>query len=228
LRPWGRRTFLAVTLGGLSSLVWGGTAWRAVSGALGSAADAIPQSLRDLVPTGGWRIYTVADTMPSFDPRTWRLRVDGLVRRPQTLTYGELQALPRTREVADFHCVTGWSVGHVHWAGIGFPELLAATEPLPEARAVVFWSAEHPYVDSLTLEQAMSDAMLATEMDGKPLPRPHGAPARVVIPAMYGYKSVKWVERIELVARQPRGYWEQRGYDQDAWVGKSNGRNGFF
>ncbi|MGZ4384665.1 MAG: molybdopterin-dependent oxidoreductase, partial [Gaiellaceae bacterium] len=71
-------------------------------------------------------------------------------------------------------------------------------------------------------EETLKDAMLATEMDGKPLSRPHGAPARLVIPAMYGYKNVKWVERIELARTQPPGYWEQRGYDQDAWVGKSN------
>ncbi|MGZ4358928.1 MAG: molybdopterin-dependent oxidoreductase, partial [Gaiellaceae bacterium] len=162
LRPWGRRTFLAVTAGGLSSLLWGGAAWRAVSGAFGAAADVVPQSLRDLVPTGGWRIYTVADTMPGFDPKSWRLRIDGLVRHPQELSYEQLLALPRVRRTADFHCVTGWSVSHVHWAGVRFQDLLAAAEPLPGAKAVVFWSAEHPYVDSLTLEETLKDAMLAT------------------------------------------------------------------
>jgi DMSO/TMAO reductase YedYZ molybdopterin-dependent catalytic subunit len=70
---------------------------------------------------------------------------------------------------------------------------------------------------------ALPDVLLAYEMDGKPLPRAHGAPARVVIPEMYGYKNVKWVERIELVAASGSGYWEQRGYDVDAWVGHSNG-----
>jgi DMSO/TMAO reductase YedYZ molybdopterin-dependent catalytic subunit len=65
--------------------------------------------------------------------------------------------------------------------------------------------------------------MLAYEMDGKPLERVHGAPVRVVIPEMYGYKNVKWVERITLRATDEPGYWEQRGYDEDAWVGRSNG-----
>ena len=65
--------------------------------------------------------------------------------------------------------------------------------------------------------------MLALEMDGQPLSRPHGSPARVVIPEMYGYKGVKWLTRIELVDHQPTGYWEGLGYDQDAWVGRSNG-----
>ena len=97
--------------------------------------------------------------------------------------------------------------------------------PRPEAHALRFVSAEKPYEDSLTLEQAtLADAMLAYEMDRQPLAREHGAPARVVIPEMYGYKNVKWVERIELVARPEDGFWEKLGYDRDAWVGHSNGR----
>jgi DMSO/TMAO reductase YedYZ molybdopterin-dependent catalytic subunit len=88
---------------------------------------------------------------------------------------------------------------------------------------LTFVSAEHPYVDTLTLAQAgFADAMLAYEMDGKPLRREHGAPVRVVIPEMYGYKNVKWVERIVVGDQVEPGYWEQRGYDVDAWVGRSN------
>src|SRR5205085_11336075 len=112
----------------------------------------------------------------------------------------------------------------VRWAGVRFRDLLALAEPLPSARAIRFVSAEEPYTDSLTLEQAeLHDVLLAYELDGKPLSRPHGAPARVVIPEMYGYKGVKWLGRIELVAKQPTGYWEGLGYDQNAWVGRSNG-----
>ena len=88
---------------------------------------------------------------------------------------------------------------------------------------LTFVSAEHPYVDTLTLAQAeLPDVMLAYEMDGKPLRREHGAPVRVVIPEMYGYKNVKWVERIVVGDHAEPGYWEQRGYDVDAWVGRSN------
>jgi molybdopterin-dependent oxidoreductase-like protein protein len=74
--------------------------------------------VRDLVPSTGWRIYTVAPAMPRFDPRTWRLRIDGLVERPQILSYGDLRRLPRAEQVSDFHCVTGWSVSGVRWAGV--------------------------------------------------------------------------------------------------------------
>src|SRR5437870_4017944 len=161
--------------------------------------------------------------MPVFDRRSWRLKIGGLVERPLELSYDELLALPRAEQVSDFHCVTGWSVKNVRWAGVRFQDLLAAARPLAGAQALTFVSAERPYVDSLTLEQAhLGDAMLAYEMDGKPLSRPHGAPARVVIPEMYGYKNTKWVERIVVTNRPIDGYWEVRGYDRNAWVGHSN------
>jgi DMSO/TMAO reductase YedYZ molybdopterin-dependent catalytic subunit len=89
---------------------------------------------------------------------------------------------------------------------------------------VRFVSAEKPYTDSLTMAQArLPDVLLAYEQDGKPLARVHGAPVRLVMPEMYGYKNVKWVESVEVVARAPDGYWEELGYDRDAWVGRSNG-----
>ena len=93
------------------------------------------------------------------------------------------------------------------------------------AKALRFVSLEEPYDDSLTLDQAfLPDVMLALEMDGKPVSRAHGGPVRLVIPDMYGYKSVKWVGRIEaLDTTDHLGYWEQRGYDVDAWLGRSNG-----
>jgi DMSO/TMAO reductase YedYZ molybdopterin-dependent catalytic subunit len=218
-RTYGRRAFLGVTAVGLSSLVWGQPAWRALSALRQPVLNALPPQL---VPSG-WRIYTVASTMPSFDPQTWRLGIDGLVGRPVSLSYDELLKLPRSEQISDFHCVTGWSVKHVRWAGVRFGDLLAAAQPRANGTVLTFTSAERPYVDTLTLKQALlHDAMLAYEMDGKPLRREHGAPVRVVIPEMYGYKNVKWVERITVGDAVAPGYWEQRGYDVDAWVGHSN------
>jgi DMSO/TMAO reductase YedYZ molybdopterin-dependent catalytic subunit len=112
----------------------------------------------------------------------------------------------------------------VHWGGVRFQQLFDLVQPLPSATAVRFVSLEQPYEDSLTLEQLrLPDAMLAYRLGGQPLSRPHGAPARVILPEMYGYKGVKWLTRMEFVAKQPLGYWEQNGYDQNAWVGHSNG-----
>jgi DMSO/TMAO reductase YedYZ molybdopterin-dependent catalytic subunit len=218
-RLYGRRAFLGVTAAGLSSLVWGRAAWRTFAGAAEPFAAVLPAGL-----VSGWRIYTVAATMPRFDPATWRLRINGLVDAPQSLSYEDLRALPSAQQVSTFHCVTGWTVSNVQWRGVRFGDLLAAARPHPEAEVLTFTSAEEPYVDTLTLQQAqLADVMLAYEMDGKPLAREHGAPVRVVIPDMYGYKGVKWVEEITLGVDAEPGYWEQRGYDLDAWVGRSNG-----
>jgi DMSO/TMAO reductase YedYZ molybdopterin-dependent catalytic subunit len=215
----GRRVFLATVAGGLSSLYWGKAVWGHVSQALSGVEAAVP-----LIPSKGWRIYTVAATMPTFDQATWRLRIGGLVEQPLELSYEELRALPQVSQVSVFHCVTGWTVNGVHWRGVRFRDLLAKARPLHDAHALQFVSAEVPYIDYLTLDQArLSDVMLAWEMDGKPLLREHGAPVRVVIPDMYGYKNVKWVAEINLVPAAEYGYWEMRGYDRDAWVGRSNG-----
>jgi DMSO/TMAO reductase YedYZ molybdopterin-dependent catalytic subunit len=162
--------------------------------------------------------------MPKFHPATWRLRIEGYVDKPTSLSYAELLKLPRAKQVSTFHCVTGWTVKNVHWAGVRFRDLLAVAQPRVEGTVLQFISAEVPYTDTLTLRQAeLHDAMLAYEMNGKPLSRDHGAPVRVVIPEMYGYKNVKWVERIVVTDSVMPGYWEENGYDVDAWVGHSNG-----
>jgi DMSO/TMAO reductase YedYZ molybdopterin-dependent catalytic subunit len=220
-KPYGRRAFLALLAGGATSFLWAGPA----SNVLSPVTSSFSQLLGNLFPVGGWRIYTVSGSMPEFDPQSYSLEVHGLVGKPRSFGYEELLALPRSHQVSTFHCVTGWTVRNVHWSGVRFSHLLDLVEPLPAAKAIRFDSLEVPYNDSLTLEQArLHDVMLALEMDGKPLSRPHGAPARMVIPEMYGYKGVKWLRGIELVAKQPTGYWEGLGYDQNAWVGRSNGR----
>ena len=219
-RLYGRRAFLGLTALGISSLAWGKPAWDALSRAARPIETALPPSL---VPNG-WRIYTVASTMPTFDPASWRLKVDGNVASPFQLTYRELLDLPATDEIRTFHCVTGWSVPNVHWRGVRVSELIDRAQPTADGHVIGFVSAEYPYFDTLTLKQAqLDDAILAYQMNGAPLPREHGAPVRLVIPEMYGYKNVKWVNRLVFGPQVVPGYWEQRGYDVDAWVGRSNG-----
>jgi DMSO/TMAO reductase YedYZ molybdopterin-dependent catalytic subunit len=218
-RRYGRGLFLATVAGGLTSLAWGKPVWSRVSAALSPAEGLIP-----FVPTSGWRIYTVSGSMPSFDPATWRLNVGGLVEQELSLSHSELLALPRVTQVSDFHCVTGWTVKNVHWTGVRITDIFAKVKPTPEANGLQFVSAEKPYLDYLTMEQALlHDVMLAYAMNGKPLAREHGAPVRLVIPEMYGYKNVKWLSQINLVPEAQTGYWEYLGYDRDAWVGRYNG-----
>lgn len=223
---YGRRVFLGAVGIGASSLWWGDAAFNAVSKALSPVTGLAPESLKAALPSPsrGWRIYAVNPPMPSFDASTWRLRVDGLVERPLDLSYEDLRALPLVKQTSDFHCVTGWSVPDVRWAGLRIQALLDAARPTASAGALAFVSAERPYVDSLTIGQATQpDALLAYEMDELPLTREHGAPARMVLPSMYGYKGVKWLERIVVTRRPVTGFWERRGYDRNAWVGRSNG-----
>jgi DMSO/TMAO reductase YedYZ molybdopterin-dependent catalytic subunit len=218
-RKVGRAVFLGTVAAGVSALYWGDSVWRRISHAISPIEAEIP-----LVPTGGWRIYAVSGSFPKFDEQTWRLNVGGHVEKPVSLSYHDVLSLPKVEQVSTFHCVTGWTVTNVRWGGVRMKEVLDLTKPLPTAHALEFVSAETPYVDALTMQQAgLHDVMLAYEMNGAPLPSEHGAPMRLIIPEMYGYKNVKWLAGINLVPKPSNGYWENLGYDVDAWVGHSNG-----
>lgn len=194
--------------------------------AVGSALAPISNTVSDIVPaTGGFRFYSVAG---SVDPRPapdYRLRVDGLVEEPDTFSMAQLQAMPRTRLVRDFQCVTGWRVSKVPWTGVALPDLLDHVGVKPGAKAVRFHSFDLIYTESLTLEQASRrDVLVAYGMRDSAVIHDHGGPVRLYVAPMYGYKSLKWLSRIEVVDRVKPGYWEKLGYDDNAWVGRSNGR----
>jgi DMSO/TMAO reductase YedYZ molybdopterin-dependent catalytic subunit len=212
---YGRRVFLGVVGAGLSSLAWGNGVWQRVSGVVSPVAKVV----LPFVPSTGWRIYAVSGQLPQFDQSRWTLSIGGLVARPLVITYADIRALPHVHQVSTFHCVTGWTVENVHWGGVRIADIIAPAAPLESAHAIQFISAEYPYQDYLTIEQAsLPDVMLADEMDGRPLTRAHGAPLRLVIPEMYGYKGVKWINELKITSRTELGYWEFEGYDQDAWI----------
>jgi DMSO/TMAO reductase YedYZ molybdopterin-dependent catalytic subunit len=217
-RALGRAAFLGLVGAGVAGLFVG-------RDALGLLGKVVPNGVESIVPTSGWRIYTFGSSIPRLDPTAYRLTIGGAVDRPVTYTLDDLRALPRAEQVSDFKCVTGWRVRNVRWGGVRFHDVLAAAGLRPSAMTLRFVSAEVPYDDTLTLPQAFGgDVMLALDMDGEPLSHGHGYPARVVMPRMYGYKSVKWVTRIEArTTGDDFGFWEQRGYDKDAWIGASNG-----
>src|SRR5438270_8144589 len=110
-RRYGRRLFLATVVGGVSSLYWGKAAWDHVAGVVSPVAEAIAP----IIPSSGWRIYTISGNMPTFDPATWRLKVGGFVDQPLSITYDELRALPRVDQVSTLYCVSVWSVKNVRW-----------------------------------------------------------------------------------------------------------------
>jgi DMSO/TMAO reductase YedYZ molybdopterin-dependent catalytic subunit len=203
----------------------------ATAGALVLGKGTIPSI--SLVPSGGYAngftLYTVVDGFPGFDPRTFRLNVGGMVERPLTMSLHEILRHPAVTVEQLYTCVTGWTVPHTRWTGIRLADLLDQVRPQAGAQALTFYSFDGAYTESLTMEQARkSNVLLAHHLNGKPLPRGQGAPLRLVVPGMYGYKFIKWLDRIEIVPGPVDGYWEDRGYDRDAYVGRSNGLAGIF
>lgn len=168
----------------------------------------------------GFRIYTV-NGVPAYDPTTWRMQVDGMVAQPMNLTFDALQGLPQSQQVGIFHCVTGWSVPNLTWGGVKMNDFLAHVKPLPSASYMTLYSGDGVYTDSISLRQASQpDVMLAHSMNGAALPLEQGQPVRLIIPEMYGYKNIKWVNRIQFTDHPVSGYWEQNGYPVDAYIKK--------
>jgi DMSO/TMAO reductase YedYZ molybdopterin-dependent catalytic subunit len=172
----------------------------------------------------GFTIYTVTSGYPAFHPDAYRLTVDGMVNKPLTMTLDDILRHSAVTEKRFYKCVTGWTVPDATWTGIRLSDLLDRVQPHAAAQAVKFYCFDGVYTESLTMEQARkSDVLLAYKLMGKPLAQSQGAPLRLVVPGMYGYKFAKWVNRIELIPAPIDGYWEQNGYDRDAYIGRSNG-----
>jgi DMSO/TMAO reductase YedYZ molybdopterin-dependent catalytic subunit len=157
------------------------------------------------------------ENAPRIPPGKWVVTVDGLVDNPLRLDRTSWLALAHTEETVDFHCVEGWSVDDVRWRGVRLATLIEMARPRPEAQAVTAHAHGGTYKDSITLAQATDpQTLLADEIQGVALPAENGGPVRLVVPSQLGYKSVKWVERLEFVTERGTGYWEERGYPVDA------------
>ncbi|NIO04757.1 MAG: molybdopterin-dependent oxidoreductase [Proteobacteria bacterium] len=157
------------------------------------------------------------EATPRFNPDTWQLRVDGLVENEIAFTHEAILQLPKMIQTKDFVCVEGWGLDNQKWEGFHLREILNQAEVKPEAEYVTFLATGGKYSDSLSLKQALKpETMLAYKLNDKWLSPQHGRPLRLIVPWMYGYKSVKWVERITLTKQQHIGYWERRGYPVNA------------
>ncbi|MDP9073656.1 MAG: molybdopterin-dependent oxidoreductase [Actinomycetota bacterium] len=226
-KPIGRRVILGMLGLGVAGVLGGARVQDAMNKVLSPVQAADPTGLTGLIPAaGGFRIYSVSGSLPSQSATGYRLKVDGLVDRPLTLTVADLRAMPATRLVRDFQCVTGWRVQGVHWTGVPLSALLDQAGVQAGGAALSFDSFDGSYTESLTMDQARRpDVIVAYEMLGGPVTRAHGGPVRLYVAPMYGYKSCKWLSRISVVPKVNPGYWENLGYDVDAWVGKSNQRS---
>lgn len=153
---------------------------------------------------------------PEFDPATWDFRVFGLVAQELRLDWSAFQTLPRIEQAGDLHCVTRWSVLDTRWSGVLARTVLDLAGPLPGARFAVM-HGEAGYTANVPLAALLDEsAILATGANGEPLDMKHGFPVRSVLPALYAWKSVKWLRAIEVTSDDRQGFWESFGYSNQA------------
>ena len=160
---------------------------------------------------------------------SYRLVVEGAVERPRAFTLSQLRRMPQQTQITRHDCVEGWSaIGK--WSGVRLDDVLGAVGPRDDARYVVFRCMDNDgagnlYYESLDMHQAHHpQALLALRLNDAPLDPDHGAPVRLRVPTQLGYKSAKWIARIEVVGSFARiagghgGYWEDQGYEWYAGI----------
>ena len=162
-----------------------------------------------------WPVLDIGVTT-NVTPERWKLTVDGAVASPYTLDWAGFHALPQVDEQQDFHCVNGWSILDVTFRGVRLETLAALARPLPEATHLMAYGADG-YSTNLPLEEALKPAVLvATQLNGQPIPSDRGGPVRMVVPELWAWKGSKWINRLEFMTQDRRGYWEIRGYSNTA------------
>jgi DMSO/TMAO reductase YedYZ molybdopterin-dependent catalytic subunit len=159
--------------------------------------------------------------VPSVDANAWRLNVRGLVRNgPLQFTYDELKAMPSTSEYATLECISdkidGDLISTAYWKGVPLKTILEKAQVLPEAIYIVFRCSDG-YDVGIPLDRGLMDGtILAYEMNGVPLPTEHGFPVRAIVPGLYGMMNAKWITEIELVNTVYEGFWQRRGWANNA------------
>jgi len=158
--------------------------------------------------------------VPEIDINQWELEVGGLVENPLVLSYSDILNMPQSSVFATLESISnpqgGSMIGNAVWTGVSFDYILEYAVPDKDALEVVFY-CEDGYSTSLTIEDVLVEGViLAYKMNGKALTPEHGYPVRMVVPEKYGMKWPKWVNTIELVDYDYKGYWEQRGWSDYA------------
>ncbi len=166
-----------------------------------------------------WPVLT-AEATPKLDTAAWTFAIEGLVDRPMSWTWDEMHALPPSTYSGDIHCVTTWSKLGMTFTGVSIDTLLEAAGPKPAATHVLAF-CHTGYTTNLPLADVTGGrAWVAWEVDGHPLPRQHGGPARLLVPHLYFWKSAKWIVGLRVLDHDERGFWEQNGYHDrgDPWL----------
>ena len=169
-----------------------------------------------------WPVLDLGE-QPNVSTSDWKLEVGGLVENPFTLTWDQFLALPQVDDESDFHCVTTWSRYDNHWRGVRFRTIAEMAVPRDSVRHVLCTGYDFmpgsfiPYTTNLPLARAVDDdVLLVHTWEGRPLPREHGGPVRMITPKLYAWKGTKWIRKIEFLAEDRKGFWEIRGYSNSA------------
>jgi DMSO/TMAO reductase YedYZ molybdopterin-dependent catalytic subunit len=176
----------------------------------------------EITPNDQYYVVSKNFTDPTVSEREWNLQVTGLVEQPYTLSYQDLLALPMHQQYESMECISnevgGSYMSNALWEGVRLADLLAKAGVRPGATKIVLHAYDN-YADSIHLSKALEPTTLvAVHMNNAALPDGHGYPARVLVPGIYGMKHVKWLTRIEVVAYDFRGYWQERGWSDAAPV----------
>lgn len=218
--PVGRRVVLGLLGLGAIGVVAGTKVQDGLSRVLAPIQQRDPTGLTSLIPLGNtWRYYSVTGSVEPRDAASYTLKVSGLVDNPTSYSWDDLEAMRQTSFTETFHCITGWHVPDVPWAGVKLADLLDRAGPADSAKGVRFSSFDGTYTVNLTMEEALADdVIVALQMYGEPITHDHGGPVRIYAGSMYGYKSTKWLSEIEVTRENSPGYWESRGYPMDGTV----------
>ncbi len=186
----------------------------------------LPLSLQT-TPVDRFYVTTFSDTVPRFDPAMWSFSLTGLVERPLKFTFEELRARPAVELMRTLECIGnpigGGLISNGTWKGVSLKALLQEAGSKPEGKYLIMDGADE-YYTSAPLELGLSDeAVLAYELNGKPLTPEHGYPLRVLLPGVYGQKQPKWVTHIEVADHSEKGYWEKKGWS-DTCIIQPNSR----
>ena len=162
-----------------------------------------------------WPVLDLGQT-PNVRKEVWRLDIAGAVEHPASWTWHDFVSAPQSQKLSDIHCVTTWSRYDMRWRGVRFAEL-AALAGVHDNAEHVLCHAYDGYTTNLPLVEALKDdVLIAFEVDGQPLPREHGGPARMITPQLYAWKGAKWISKIEFRVEDRPGFWEERGYSNSA------------
>lgn len=159
---------------------------------------------------------------PKLKLETYNLTIDGEVENPVKLSWNDFAKLPKTVSTSDFHCVEGWSVVDCKWEGVHIREIEKMVKPKAVARAITFECADS-YTTSLFREELSdNDVLLAYTLNGEALEVGYGFPVRLVVPNKYAYKSALWVVHLRFTRGKELGFWERRGYSDNADVWRND------